>query len=90
MAVGLAAISSRAAEIDVVESTDALAAVQMAAGLPGVSVVSISFGETEVGAPQPTNAPENMVSAQQEQQDDPMYIAPGVVFLAASGDYRTL
>ncbi len=75
------------ARIDVVEGTDFLASVPIAAALPGVSVVSISFGENEVGAPQPTGRTEATVSADEEQQHDADFIASGVVFLAASGDY---
>jgi len=75
------------AHIDVVEGTDFLASVPIAAALPGVSVVSISFGYNEVGAPQPTGRTFTTVSANEEQQNDPNFIAPGVVFLAASGDF---
>jgi hypothetical protein len=75
------------AHIDVVEGTSALASVPMAAALPGVSVVSISFGDTEIGAPQPTGQIEKTVSASQEQTYDQMFSIPGVVLLAASGDH---
>jgi hypothetical protein len=61
-----------AAHIDVVEGTDVAASVPIAATLPGVSVVSESFGGDEFD---------------EEQQDDPTYIAPGVVFLGATGDH---
>jgi hypothetical protein len=75
------------ARIDVVEGDDFLQCARTAGMLPGVSVVSISYGYNEVGAPQPTNKTEATITAAQELQDDPSFIAKGVTFLAASGDY---
>jgi hypothetical protein len=59
------------AHIDVVEGSDFLTLVPIAAALPGVSVVSISYGDLEFDG---------------ELEDDSMFSTPGVVFLAGSGD----
>ncbi len=60
------------AAIDLVFSPNLQAGVPTAAGLPGVSVVSMSWGGGEVMG---------------ETTDDSQFIKSGVVFLAATGDF---
>jgi subtilase family serine protease len=52
-------------------------AMQEASKLPGVSVVTLSYGETEQGV---------AVSGLDQQAFDATFTTPGVTFLAASGD----
>ena len=55
---------------------DLMVAMQQASERPGVSVVSLSYGE-----------PESFLNAAYERALDSDFTAPGVTFLAASGDY---
>jgi len=54
---------------------DLIDAMQQASKLPGVSVVTLSYG-----------LPESSLSAAQEQSYDAEFTTPGVTFLAAAGD----
>ena len=54
-----------------------MAAAATAAAQPGVSVVSMSWGFPEGQS----------ITAADEAQDDPIFDAPGVTFLASTGDY---
>ncbi len=57
--------------------SDLMASVAIAAGQPGVSVVSMSWGFAEGQA----------VFAQDEAAYDPVFDVPGVTFVASTGDY---
>jgi hypothetical protein len=75
------------AHIDVIECSseddaDLFAGAKKAASLPGVSVVSISFGNNE-------GTGTDDVTAADEAKYDPYFVAPGVTFLAATGDKGT-
>jgi len=57
--------------------SDLMASVATAAGQPGVSVVSMSWGFAEGQA----------VFASDEAAYDSVFTAPGVTFVASTGDY---
>ena len=74
--------------------TNLMTAVTTAGHLPGVSVVSMSFGLNETGnpAPPPPTPPAAYphfatITPAQELQFDNAFSVPGVTFVAASGDY---
>ncbi len=62
--------------------------VQAASVRPGVSVVSLSLGINEAANVPPAGYPHfSTTTSAQESQYDPSFTAPGVTFLAATGDY---